>query len=92
MKPSYISLGPIFATSSKKVGFDPQGLRILSKWRDLIPPYIPLVTIGGINDVAAAKANKDAGSDCIAVIGAVTSAEKLAQRIVELNGAMNSWD
>eukprot|EP00980_Cylindrotheca_fusiformis_P019847 scaffold6966_cov112-Cylindrotheca_fusiformis.AAC.25 len=90
MKPSYISLGPIFATSSKKVQFDPQGLGILSRWRKLIPPSIPLVTIGGINDVAAATANRSAGSDCIAVIGAVTSAENLPERIVELNGAMDS--
>jgi len=89
IKPSYISLGPIFATSSKKVGFDPQGLEILSKWRDLVPPSIPFVTIGGINTIEAAKSNKAAGSDCIAVIGAVTTAENLPERIQELNDAMS---
>eukprot|EP00526_Cylindrotheca_closterium_P005887 CAMPEP_0113645278 /NCGR_PEP_ID=MMETSP0017_2-20120614/23857_1 /TAXON_ID=2856 /ORGANISM="Cylindrotheca closterium" /LENGTH=563 /DNA_ID=CAMNT_0000556987 /DNA_START=67 /DNA_END=1758 /DNA_ORIENTATION=+ /assembly_acc=CAM_ASM_000147 len=88
IKPSYISLGPIFATSSKKVGFDPQGLGILSKWRDLIPPSIPFVTIGGINTIEAAISNKQAGSDCIAVIGAVTKAENLPERIQQLNEAM----
>ncbi|KAL3940951.1 MAG: hypothetical protein SGBAC_004604 [Bacillariaceae sp.] len=88
IKPSYISLGPIFATSSKKVGFDPQGLGILSKWRDLIPPSIPFVTIGGINTIETAKSNKQAGSDCIAVIGAVTKAENLPLRIQQLNEAM----
>lgn len=88
IKPSYISLGPIFATSSKKVGFDPQGLGILAKWRDLIPPSIPFVTIGGINTIETAKSNKQAGSDCIAVIGAVTKAENLPERIQQLNEAM----
>jgi hydroxymethylpyrimidine kinase / phosphomethylpyrimidine kinase / thiamine-phosphate diphosphorylase len=47
--PSYISLGPIFATSSKSVQFDPQGLDTLRRWRQLIPPDIPVVAIGGIN-------------------------------------------
>ena len=88
IKPSYISLGPIFATSSKKVGFDPQGLDILSRWRSLIPHSIPFVTIGGINTIEAAKMNKQAGSDCIAVIGAVTKAEDLPERIEQLNKAM----
>lgn len=88
MKPSYISLGPIFATSSKKVGFEPQGLAILSSWRDLIPPSIPLVTIGGISDVATVKSNRKAGSDCVAMIGAITSASNLPERMAELNDAM----
>jgi hydroxymethylpyrimidine kinase/phosphomethylpyrimidine kinase/thiamine-phosphate diphosphorylase len=34
-KPTYISLGPIFGTTSKKVAFDPQGLHICRKWRQL---------------------------------------------------------
>jgi thiamine-phosphate diphosphorylase len=89
VKPSYISLGPVFATSSKKVQFDPQGLGIVAKWRQLIPPSIPFVTIGGIGDVASAKQNRNAGADCIAVIGAVTGAEDIPARVTELNDTMN---
>jgi thiamine monophosphate synthase len=89
VKPSYISLGPVFATSSKKVQFDPQGLGIVAKWRQLIPPSIPFMTIGGIGDVETAKQNRNAGADCIAVIGAVTGAEDVSARVVELNDAMN---
>jgi hydroxymethylpyrimidine kinase/phosphomethylpyrimidine kinase/thiamine-phosphate diphosphorylase len=89
VKPSYISMGPVFATSSKKVQFDPQGLGIVAKWRQLIPPSIPFVTIGGIGDVETAKQNRDAGADCVAVIGAVTGAEDVSARVAELNDAMN---
>jgi thiamine-phosphate diphosphorylase len=88
VKPSYISLGPVFATSSKKVNFDPQGLGIVSRWRKLIPPEIPLVTIGGIGDTDAAKRNREAGSDCVAVIGAVTTATDVAKTVADLNEAM----
>lgn len=88
VNPSYISLGPVFATSSKKVNFDPQGLGIVSRWRKLIPPQIPLVTIGGIGDVTAAKQNRQAGSDCVAVIGAVTTAKDVTKTIAELNEVM----
>ncbi|KAG7357088.1 thiamine monophosphate synthase [Nitzschia inconspicua] len=92
VKPSYISMGPVFATSSKKVAFDPQGLETVSQWRKLIPPSIPFVTIGGINNVAAARLNKIAGSDCIAVITAVTQSGDPAASVAELNSAMTDND
>jgi thiamine-phosphate diphosphorylase len=88
VKPSYISLGPVFATSSKKVQFDPQGLGIVSRWKQLIPPSIPFVTIGGISDLEAAKQNRKAGADCIAVIGAVTTADDVAKTVADLNEVM----
>jgi thiamine monophosphate synthase len=52
VKPSYISLGPVFATSSKNVDFDPQGLSTVRKWRQLISRTS--VAIGGIGDAATA--------------------------------------
>jgi thiamine-phosphate diphosphorylase len=88
VKPSYISLGPVFPTSSKKVQFDPQGLEIVSRWKKLIPPSIPFITIGGIGDLEAAKQNREAGADCIAVIGAVTKAEDVAKIVADLNEVM----
>ena len=36
---------------------------------------MPLVAIGGINDQDTASKVKEAGADCIAVIGAVTKAD-----------------
>merc|ERR1712194_879133 len=88
MKPSYISLGPVFATKSKSVQFNPQGLPIVSKWRQLIPSSIPFVAIGGINDAGLAKHVHEAGADCTAVIGAVTKSEDVELAVAHLNDAM----
>jgi thiamine-phosphate diphosphorylase len=89
MKPTYISMGPVFATSSKKVQFFPQGLGSVRRWRELIPPSVPFVTIGGINDVSAAEANRAAGADCVAVISAITKSQDDASKsVTDLNRAM----
>lgn len=88
IKPSYISLGPIFGTQSKDVAFDPQGLATVQKWRELIGPDIPLVGIGGINDAERTKEVKDAGADCVAVIGAVKK-DDIASAVNDLNIAMS---
>ena len=90
LRPSYVSLGPVFATSSKKVQFDPQGLTTVTKWRELIPAEIPLVCIGGIGDAATARKVQKAGADCVAVIGAVTQASDTTQAVQELNEAMST--
>ena len=89
--PSYISLGPIFATGSKKVQFDPQGLCIMHQWRQLIAPDIPLIAIGGIDDADIVNKVRTAGADCIAVIGAVTKNDHcnvIAQSMLKLERAM----
>ena len=89
--PSYISLGPIFATESKNVHFHPQGLALISKWRHLIPQSTRLVTIGGIGDAETAAEARKAGSECVAVIGAVTSSTNrndIAEAIFKLTKAM----
>ena len=88
MKPSYISLGPVFNTSSKDVNFDPQGLETVRQWRSLIPPDIPLVAIGGIGNAEMAKSVREAGADCVAVIGVVTKAEDVDAAVDTLNKAM----
>jgi len=90
VKPSYISLGPVFATSSKKVAFEPQGLDTVQKWRQLVPRDIPLVVIGGINDASSVIAVRERGADCVAVIGAITGAEDIAQAVANLNQAMTA--
>eukprot|EP00544_Gedaniella_sp_CCMP2646_P013420 CAMPEP_0202486604 /NCGR_PEP_ID=MMETSP1361-20130828/5121_1 /ASSEMBLY_ACC=CAM_ASM_000849 /TAXON_ID=210615 /ORGANISM="Staurosira complex sp., Strain CCMP2646" /LENGTH=569 /DNA_ID=CAMNT_0049115787 /DNA_START=61 /DNA_END=1770 /DNA_ORIENTATION=+ len=90
VNPSYISMGPVFGTTSKEVAFDPQGLSTVHKWRQLIPPSTPFVTIGGISDSAKAKLNKESGADCVAVIGAVTQSDDVAAAVCELNNAMNN--
>lgn len=88
IKPSYISLGPIFGTKSKNVAFDPQGLETVRKWRDLIGPDIPLVAIGGINDAERTNQVRCAGADCVAVIGAVQK-DDVASSVKQLEEAMS---
>ena len=88
VEPSYISMGPVYATSSKKVGFHPQGLDTVRTWRRLIPKDIPFVTIGGINSVQAATSNREAGADCIAVISAITESDDAAASVKSYNDAM----
>jgi hydroxymethylpyrimidine kinase/phosphomethylpyrimidine kinase/thiamine-phosphate diphosphorylase len=88
VKPSYISLGPVFATSSKDVQFDPQGLWTVRKWRQLVHPDVPLVAIGGIGDADTATRVREAGAECAAVIGAVTKAKDTSAAISQLNAAM----
>ena len=88
VRPSYISLGPVFATESKDVKFDPQGLETVRQWRKLMPPDIPLVAIGGIGDANVARIVREAGAECVAVIGAVTKSEDVDKAVEHLNNAM----
>jgi thiamine monophosphate synthase len=81
-------LGPVFATSSKDVQFDPQGLWTVRKWRQLVHPDVPLVAIGGIGDADTATRVREAGAECAAVIGAVTKAKDTSAAISQLNAAM----
>eukprot|EP00977_Amphora_coffeiformis_P027589 scaffold34622_cov162-Amphora_coffeaeformis.AAC.7 len=90
VEPSYISLGPIFSTTSKEVNFGPQGLAMVQQWRRLVPPHMPLVAIGGITDASRTTNVRQAGADCVAVIGAVTKADDTAGAIAALIAAMEA--
>ena len=57
-EPSYLAIGPIFETTSKKMVYDPVGIEDLKRWA--IDVDYPIVAIGGINinnikDVALTK-------------------------------------
>lgn len=88
IKPTYISLGPVFGTLSKDVAFDPQGLDTVTKWKQLMAPEVPLVAIGGINDAETVSQVRAAGADCVAVISAVTKAEDVNGAVKKLSRAM----
>lgn len=75
LKPSYIALGHIFATQTKEMPSDPQGLARLQKYSELLSEQAA-VAIGGINlHNAAAVAQTGVGS--IAVVTAISKAEEL---------------
>jgi thiamine-phosphate diphosphorylase len=45
--PSYVAIGPIYETTSKKMVYSPVGLSDLKRWAKSVP--YPIVAIGGIN-------------------------------------------
>jgi len=69
IKPSYIAVGPIFATNTKKIMHKPQGIEALKRWRRTL--RYPLVAIGGIT-LQNAQSVLDTGVDGIAVISDIT--------------------
>ncbi len=87
LHPSYIAFGPIYATTSKDMPFQPQGITQLQRWRRTLS--YPLVAIGGIslNRLSEVLAT---GVNGIALISAVTkAADPLAatrQFLTRING------
>jgi thiamine-phosphate pyrophosphorylase len=61
----YVALGPIYATTLKKMPWEPQGLPRLAAWRSKVKR--PLVAIGGIT-LERAPIVLAAGADAVAVI------------------------
>jgi thiamine-phosphate diphosphorylase len=83
VRPSYISLGPIYATASKDVSkWGEQGLERIASWRRLVPAHVPLIAIGGIS-IERAPGVLAAGAEGIAVISAITKATDRAAAVRE---------
>ena len=74
LAPTYVALGPVFGTTSKRVPFAPRGLDRVAAWRRLVPADTPLVAIGGVG-LETAPAVVAAGADAVAVISALGGAE-----------------
>ena len=47
IEPSYLAIGPIFETTSKKVSYETVGVKELTNWSKNV--HYPIVAIGGIN-------------------------------------------
>ncbi|MFV8783300.1 thiamine phosphate synthase [Microbulbifer sp. SA54] len=71
-RPSYLALGAIYATNTKDMSGQLQGLEKLKRMVGLLPDY-PLVAIGGI-DLERAPGVAATGVGSIAVVSAVTQA------------------
>ncbi|CAA6816932.1 MAG: Thiamin-phosphate pyrophosphorylase (EC [uncultured Thiotrichaceae bacterium] len=83
VNPSYIALGPIYATTSKQMPWIPQGVAAVERWTALLGGKYPLVAIGGI-DLARATALKPTGIGSVAMISAITQAADYRQATQEL--------
>ena len=89
VRPSYISLGPVYETKSKDVSrWEPQGLARVQHWRQLVPADTPLVAIGGIS-LERAPGVIEAGADGIAAIGAITKASDRAAALAAWSSLWN---
>lgn len=83
IQPSYIAIGPIYATATKVMPFAPQGLQQLQQWQKMLHNRYPLVAIGGI-DLSNAAHVLATGVGSIAVVRAITQAEDKIQAIAQL--------
>lgn len=72
LKPSYVALGPVFATTTKNMPYGIQGVARLVEWKQLCQ-QLPLVAIGGINETNMERVWQS-GVDGVAVISLVTKA------------------
>lgn len=87
LKPSYIALGHVFATQTKQMPSQPQGLAKLARYASLCRD-IPTVAIGGI-DLARLKDVAACGVDGIAVVSAITAQQKPQQAY---NALLQQWN
>lgn len=69
--PSYVAIGPVFATTCKSMAFGPRGLAAVKQWVDQLP--YPIVAIGGLKRPHLGDIKK-MGASGIAVISAILSA------------------
>jgi thiamine-phosphate pyrophosphorylase len=77
----YISLGPIFPTTTKKGIPSPLGVKVIKEVKKKVS--IPLVAIGGINE-RNMKEVLQAGADSIAMISAILKYGDLSTRVKNL--------
>ncbi|NRA41670.1 MAG: thiamine phosphate synthase [Pseudomonadales bacterium] len=83
LQPSYIAIGPIYATTTKVMPWVPQGLDKLARWCQLLGQRYPTVAIGGIN-LSNASEVLSTGVGSIAMVRAITEAPDYQQVIVQL--------
>ncbi|WP_119344427.1 thiamine phosphate synthase [Facilibium subflavum] len=88
INPSYVALGPIFHTNTKKMKFTPRGLEMLHQWRRLTKA-IQLVAIGGI-DENNIDSVWQTGVDGIAVVSYVTKAKDYAKCVEKAQDVIKS--
>ena len=76
-KPSYIAIGTVYRTESKKMNYPPLGVPALAHMCSLAP--MPVVAIGGIT-LERAQEVCDAGAQGIAVISDLLGADHVQER------------
>jgi thiamine-phosphate pyrophosphorylase len=82
-RPSYLALGPVFATATKAVAAPPQGLARIARYARFAAARAPLVAIGGVSlDVLPDVLATGVGS--VAVVSAITGAADYRAAVIAL--------
>lgn len=78
-EPSYVAIGPIYETNSKKMVYDPVGLEDLKRWSKRVD--YPIVAIGGIHLGNMEEVLKVGAANGIAMIAGVLDESKEVSRL-----------
>jgi hydroxymethylpyrimidine kinase / phosphomethylpyrimidine kinase / thiamine-phosphate diphosphorylase len=80
--PSYVALGPIFPTTTKKIPWKPQGIDRINNWKELAGR--PLVAIGGMS-LENARDAWLSGADAIAFVRELTESKNPEKVVKQWN-------
>jgi thiamine-phosphate pyrophosphorylase/hydroxymethylpyrimidine kinase/phosphomethylpyrimidine kinase/thiamine-phosphate diphosphorylase len=86
IEPSYLAIGPIFETNSKKMVYDPVGIEDLKRWSRNV--NYPIVAIGGINLDTIEQVVETQAANGVAMIAGVLEegevSESKTQALIEI--------
>ncbi|MEX3548337.1 MAG: thiamine phosphate synthase [Burkholderia sp.] len=89
LRPSYLALGPVYATTTKTVAAPPQDLARIARYARLAGRRAPLVAIGGVT-AATLPAVIATGVGSVAVVSAVTAAANPSAAVAALGACFES--
>jgi len=81
-KPSYLAIGPIYETNSKKMVYHPVGIEDLKRWAKGVD--FPIVAIGGINSNTIEEVIQTKSADGIAMISAVLEKGEISKEKIKV--------
>ena len=76
IEPSYVAIGPIFETNSKKMVYNPVGIEDLKRWASSVD--YPIVAIGGIDMDSIDQVLQTKAANGIAMIAGVLEDEEVS--------------
>ncbi len=78
IEPSYVAIGPIFETNSKKMVYNPVGIEDLKRWSKKVD--YPIVAIGGINLKTIQHVVDTRTADGVAMIAGVLEKDEVSEK------------
>jgi len=78
IEPSYVAIGPIFETNSKKMVYNPVGIEDLKRWSRKVD--YPIVAIGGINLKTIQHVVDTCTADGVAMIAGVLEKDEVSEK------------